>query len=275
MPTFPTLKLGSHSPYVKKLKMDLNGLSKNYNNFTINNIYDLKTKDVVGNFQDAVRIPRDGIVGLRTWKTLIDKVKIIQVKLNSRGYHSGNPDGWFGETTINAVKRFQRDNGLYEEGVINPRTRVKLFDPHHKDNFENRPSSNDIRSLDPYVSFLASEFLRLTRANNLDVRIIAAFRSWDEEDGLFASGRTKPGPIVTNARGGDSYHNWGLAFDASPIENGKLSNDIIKIKKMGKLGEQVGLEWGGSFKSIVDYPHYQYTFGLSTEELLNGKRPTK
>ena len=44
---------------------------------------------------------------------------------------------------------------------------------------------------------------------------------------------------------------------------------------MGKLGEQVGLEWGGSFKSIVDYPHYQYTFGLSTEDLLNGKRPTK
>ncbi|MDR3584798.1 MAG: peptidoglycan-binding protein, partial [Desulfosporosinus sp.] len=113
MPTFPTLKLGSHSPYVKKLKMDLNGLSKNYNNFVINDIYDLKIEDVVKNFQDSVKLPRDGIVGPATWTYLIEKVKKIQEKLNSRGYQTGNPDGWLGVTTINAVKRFQRDNGLH------------------------------------------------------------------------------------------------------------------------------------------------------------------
>jgi peptidoglycan L-alanyl-D-glutamate endopeptidase CwlK len=269
----PTLRLGSKGTYVKKLKIDLNGLSINYNNFIIDDIFDLKIKEVVENFQDEVKLPRDGIVGSATWASLIKKIRLIQVKLNSRGYNSGNPDGWFSAITMNAIKKFQKDNGLYEEGIINPRTRVKLFNPYPKDDFENRPSSNDLRSLNPYVAFLATKFLTLTKAHNLDVRIIAAFRSWDEEDRLYASGRTIPGPIVTNARGGNSYHNWGLAFDAAPFEYNQISNDNAKFKKMGSLGEQVGLKWGGSFKAIVDLPHFQYTFDLSTEDLLNGKRP--
>jgi len=52
-----------------------------------------------------------------------------------------------------------------------------------------------------------------------------------------------------------------------------MSKDINKFKTMGRLGEQVGLEWGGSFKDLVDYPHFQYTFGLSTTDLLNGAAP--
>ena len=74
--------------------------------------------------------------------------------------------------------------------------------------------------------------------------------------------------------GGESYHNWGLAFDAAPFENGVKSNDVKKFKTMGRLGEQVGLEWGGGFKDLIDYPHFQYTFGLSTEDLLNGVTPS-
>lgn len=82
------------------------------------------------------------------------------------------------------------------------------------------------------------------------------------------------GQIVTNARGGDSYHNWGLAFDAAPFEGGQISSDQQKFIQMGHLGQQVGLQWGGTFKAIVDYPHFQYTFGLNTWDLLNGVRPS-
>ena len=275
MQMLPTLKLGSKGPYVKKLKMNLYGLGNNYTDFVIDNIFDLKTKNVVENFQDKAKLPRDGIAGPATWSNLIEKVKLVQTKLDSTGYNPGNPDGWFGPNTTNATKRFQRDNGLYEEGIINPRTREKLFNPYAKGNFKDRPSSNNLNSLDPYVSYLARKFIELSKINNFDIIINVAFRSWDDQDKLYASGRTKPGEKVTNARGGDSYHNWGLAFDATPIENGRISNDIIKFKKMGKLAEQVGLEWGGRFKSIVDFPHFQYTFNLSTEDLLNGKRPPK
>jgi peptidoglycan LD-endopeptidase CwlK len=255
--------------------MNLNGLGLNYNNFAINGVFDNKTKNAVQNFQDRFKLTRDGIVGPATWNVLIANVKAVQRLLNSRGYNSGYDDGWFGSITTNAVRTFQRDNSLYQEGIVNPRTRQRLFNPYPKDNFENRQSSNAISSLNPYVASLAQRFLQLTKANNLDVHIYNAFRSWDEQDRLFAQGRTVPGDIVTNARGGDSYHNWGLAFDAAPYENGKISDDTEKYKKMGQLGQQAGLEWGGTFKSIVDLPHFQYTFGLGTWDLLNGIRPPR
>jgi len=273
MPMLPILMLGSVGPYVKRLQMNLNGLSLNYNNFAVNGVFDVKTRNAVQNFQDRFKLTRDGIVGPVTWSYLIENVKSIQRQLNFRGYNSGYPDGWFGNITTNAVRRFQRDNNLYQEGIINPRTRQRLFNPFPKDNFEYRPSSNALSSLNPHVALLARRFLELTRANNLDVRIYNAFRSWDEQDRTFAQGRTLPGDVVTNARGGDSYHNWGLAFDAAPYENGQISNDTKKYAKMGQLGQQVGLEWGGTFKSIVDLPHFQYTFGLNTWSLLNGARP--
>lgn len=273
MPALPVLQIGSTGPYVQLLQMNLNGLGGNFNNFAIDGVFGIKTQQAVGSYQDEYKLPRDDIVGPITWKVLTDNVKAIQRGLNARGYNAGNPDGWFGQATTYAVIRFQRDNGLYPEGVVNPRTRRKLFNPNPKDNYEYRPTSNSINSLNPYVAQLARKFLDLTRANNLDVRILAAFRSWDDSDRLYAQGRTTPGPIISNSRGGESYHNWGLAFDAAPFENGVKSNDVKKFKTMGRLGEQVGLEWGGGFKDLIDYPHFQYTFGLSTEDLLNGVTP--
>ncbi len=275
MPSLPTLRLGSNNLYVKRLEMNLNGLGRNYNNFIIDNIFDQRTMDAVKNYQDYVKLVRDGIVGPATWGSLIERVKMIQVKLNALGYYPGPTDGWYGPKTINAVKRFQGDQGIVQEGIVNPRTRMKLFNPRPVENVVSRPSSTAMNALNPYVASLAAEFLRLSRANNLDARITAAFRSWDESDRLFALGRTAPGSIVSNARGGDSYHNWGLAFDVTLFENNQVSNDPTKFNLMGRLGEQVGLEWGGRFKSIVDTPHFQYTFGLSTEDLQNGKKTSR
>jgi peptidoglycan L-alanyl-D-glutamate endopeptidase CwlK len=61
--------------------------------------------------------------------------------------------------------------------------------------------------------------------------------------------------------------------------NGAVAWDATdKFVEMGNLGQQVGLEWGGNWKtfviSIVDMPHFQYTYGLSTEQLLDGARPS-
>jgi peptidoglycan L-alanyl-D-glutamate endopeptidase CwlK len=269
----PIIKLGSMGNYVKLFQMNLNGLALNYNGFAIDGVFDVKTSNATKNFQDRFDLISDGIVGPDTWKILIENVKAVQKLLNSRGYRAGYPDGWFGISTTHAVQQFQRDYGLYPSGIVEPRTRRRLFDPHPKHNYESRPSSNDLNSLNPQVAALARRFLDLTRSNQLDVRIYNAFRSWDEQDRLFAQGRWTPGNIVTNARGGDSYHNWGLAFDAAPYENGKMSTDTKKFIRIGHLGQQVGLEWGGTFKSLVDYPHYQYTFGLKTWDLLNGITP--
>ncbi|MDQ0201215.1 peptidoglycan-binding protein [Neobacillus ginsengisoli] len=275
MPELPTIRLGSTGEYVRLLQMNLNGLALNYNNFAINGTYDAKTMAVVKEFQDRFEMESNGIVEAHTWSILIEQVKHVQKQLNIHGYHVGYPDGWYRASTTSAVERFQQNHGLQPLGIVDPRTRRKLFNPHPQDTIEKRPSSNDLNSLHPHVAMLAKRFLELTRTHNIDVRITTAFRSWDESDRLFAQGRTTPGPIVSNARGGDSYHNWGLAFDAALIENGQISNDIRKYFTMGHLGEQLGLKWGGTFKSIVDYPHFQYTFGLNTWDLLNGVIPPK
>ncbi len=273
MADLPVLQESSRGTYVTWLQLNMNGLALNYNEFPTNGIFDQKTSDALKNFQDRFTIDPSGSTNAVTWKVLNNNVMAVQKLLKSRGLYDGAIDGWYGSKTEDAVRRFQSESGLYPTQIVDPRTRQKLFNPHPKEHFETRPTSIDLSSLNPRVAAMARNFLELTRKHNLDVRIITAFRSWEEEDKLYAQGRWTPGQIVTNARGGDSYHNWGLAFDAAPYEHGKMSMDVAKFKQMGALGEQAGLKWGGTFRAIVDYPHFQYTFGLNTWDLLNGVRP--
>lgn len=86
---------------------------------------------------------------------------------------------------------------------------------------------------------------------------------------------------VTNAPGGHSYHNYGLAFDVCVIDRGTLNwvegvdvndNDITDYEELGAIGERLGLQWGGRWK-FADMPHFQLTFGLTIGDLLAGTRP--
>jgi peptidoglycan L-alanyl-D-glutamate endopeptidase CwlK len=280
MATLPTLRLYYQGPSVRILQMDLYGLNYNYNGLQINGVFDSLTDEVVKDFQAENKLVSDGIVGPVTWNVLLGKVVKIQNKLNSLYFILGIADGVFGTNTTNAVKRFQSVNGLVMDGVVNPRTRQQLFNPNPSDNYSTRASSTSLSALNPYVASLAKKFLDLCTASGLNVIIIVTFRSWYDQDVLYAQGRTQPGAIVTDAEGGDSYHNWGLAFDCAPMENGVVAwNATDKFIQMGNLGQQVGLEWGGNWTtfniSIVDMPHFQYTFGLSTEQLLDGARPSQ
>jgi peptidoglycan LD-endopeptidase CwlK len=193
MPTLQTIQLGSRGSTVRLLQMNLNGLALNYNDFTINGLFDVKTEDVLKNFQDRFEVQSTGVVNAVTWKLLTSNVRAIQRLLKSKGYQNWDPDGTYGQSTINAVRRFQSDNGLTQSGIVDPRTQQKLFNPHPKDNFDTRSTSTNLSSLNPYVASLARKFLALTKENGLDVRITTAFRSWTESNRLYAQGRTAPG----------------------------------------------------------------------------------
>jgi len=107
---------------------------------------------------------------------------------------------------------------------------------------------------------------------NQDIAITQTLRTVKEQDALFAQGRTKPGEIVTEARGGYSMHNYGVAFDICPLVNEKLDwNNIPLFEKIGPIGESIGLEWGGHWKTIIDRPHYQYAAGYDIEDFRAGK----
>lgn len=108
-------------------------------------------------------------------------------------------------------------------------------------------------------------------------RFSHTLRTNKEQDLLFSKK-----PKVTNARGGQSYHNYGLAIDIvllldkdingtheTASWNTKLDfdkdgqSDLMEVVKIFKM---YGWEWGGDWK-FVDAPHFQKTFGLSIKQL--------
>lgn len=128
------------------------------------------------------------------------------------------------------------------------------------------------------------------------IRVVQGFRTFAEQTALYALGRTKVNPdgkstknplgnIVTNAKAGTSYHNYGLAIDFSIVidrdKNGtwdelswdvKADRDKDKIpewSEMSNVFEAYGYEWGGRWRTFLDLPHLQKTFGLSWKTLLD------
>lgn len=89
--------------------------------------------------------------------------------------------------------------------------------------------------------------------------ITCTYRSNDEQDALYAVGRTKPGKPVTNAQAGQSPHNYqpSFAFDIGFITlDKKLSWDKKYFKWFAECIESVSVEWGGNW-SFCDPPHFE------------------
>lgn len=89
-------------------------------------------------------------------------------------------------------------------------------------------------------SFIHEAYFRF----GIDLRVIDGYRTVEQQDRLYAQGRTLPGNIVTKAKGGFSNHNFGLAIDVVPFENGKFNWNTKYYPVIGLVGESRGLEWG-------------------------------
>jgi peptidoglycan L-alanyl-D-glutamate endopeptidase CwlK len=132
----------------------------------------------------------------------------------------------------------------------------------------------DLNRLHPVVARLATQLLEACKKEGLVIGISETYRTVERQDYLYAQGRTRPGAIVTYARGSSksSYHQWGLAFDVFQNIRGQ-EYDTKVLRRVGEIGESLGLEWGGRFQGFVDMTHFQYTFGLSIADLNSGKLP--
>jgi peptidoglycan L-alanyl-D-glutamate endopeptidase CwlK len=114
-----------------------------------------------------------------------------------------------------------------------------------------------IEKLYPGIRCQTRDFLK--EAEKLTAFLFCGYRSFEEQTKLYNQGRTTPGSIVTNAKAGSSYHNYGLAIDVVFKNNGNWTWDSKMWKQLGKLGEQYGFEWGGSWTMFPDRPHFQIT----------------
>ncbi len=139
-----------------------------------------------------------------------------------------------------------------------------------KRTIENLGSLNK-KALAKFEPFLVESEAAMSK-EGVTIEVISGLRSWAAQAALYAQGRTKPGRIVTKARPGSSWHNYGLAIDLGLFKNGVYldeRNPAFADKlyaKIGAIAAKHGIEWAGTWKSFTETPHFQVTFGLSLAE---------
>ena len=139
-----------------------------------------------------------------------------------------------------------------------------------------RSEKNMGSGMNSVVKESALEVIKRAYKEGIYVQISSGYRSFADQNALYAKGRTKSGNIVTNAKGGYSNHNFGLAVDyflVSDDGNTALWTVNSKWRRVAAIGKELGFSWGGDWSSFRDYPHLEMTGGLSTAKLRAGSRP--
>lgn len=137
-------------------------------------------------------------------------------------------------------------------------------------------NSRKIEDLNPVVAEMARRFEAECKAEGIDFIFTSTYRDNESQSALYAQGRTTPGKIVTNAKAGQSFHNFRVAFDVVPLRNGKpvwgtTGEDLKLWQRMGAIGKRCGLEWAGEWRTFREFPHFQFTNGRTLAEFQAGK----
>ena len=179
----------------------------------------------------------------------------------SRGYNI-EADGDFGKATDIATKDFQAAQHLRADGKVGDRTykaaeslKVDVGSQKPAEVPASNPSSYNetkLQQVHPALAHRARKIIAFAKADGYELRVTQGLRTFKEQDDLF-----KKRPKVTNARGGQSMHNYGLAVDFAFVVNGKISWDDKLYTRIGKWALNAGLEWGGGWRKFKDMPHVQ------------------
>jgi peptidoglycan L-alanyl-D-glutamate endopeptidase CwlK len=140
-----------------------------------------------------------------------------------------------------------------------------------------------VKQLHPVVAENKDKLIALSEKIGITIVVTDDFRSSAEQDALYRKGRGAEGAIVTQVKGGESYHNYGLAIDfALGVSGGKVIWDLdYDGNRNGKsdwmevvaIAKKLGFSWGGDWAGFPDYPHLQMDFGYTIAQLQRGWRP--
>lgn len=185
-----------------------------------------------------------------------DDITFLQRLLKSAGSDPGPIDGDWGPKTDKAMDKFEVKFAeiAAAEGTFHSRTEAS------------------IKTLHPKAQVLARRSLTSIRNAGINARIISGTRTYAEQNKLFAQGRFgNDGDIVTNARGGQSNHNFGIAWDIGIFSStGAYLSNSPKYAQAGAIAmgaNIVHLEWGGNWTSFIDQPHYQHRTGMLISQI--------
>jgi peptidoglycan L-alanyl-D-glutamate endopeptidase CwlK len=179
-------------------------------------------------------------------------ILFFQRLLKSSGLYTGKLDGIWGPKTEAAVTAFENQSTdiATAYGTFDSRTEMNIYSLHLK------------------AQETARIFMNAMKSAGIGAKIISGTRTYLEQNELFKKGRYgNPPPKVTNARGGSSNHNFGIAWDiglftqsGGYITKAGPYNEASQIVMSGQIP---GLKWGGHWTGFVDPPHYQLATGLT------------
>lgn len=182
-----------------------------------------------------------------------DDIQFLQRILSSCGFYDGPRNGTWSATLDEAEAAFfaESERIKSEQGAFDPRT------------------ESNIITLLPAAQVKARQFMTAVQGRPLTYKIISGTRTYAEQDAL-----ARKRPKVTNARGGQSNHNFGIAWDVGIFDRGKYftgatrreENAYIELGALIKANVS-GLEWGGDWQSFVDRPHYQLATGKTVSQI--------
>lgn len=149
-------------------------------------------------------------------------------------------------------------------------------DWHTVDNFTfgkdrgNTPMVADLDALHPYFRDKIVELINRCHKKGIELAVVESYRTRAKQAEYYSMGKK-----YTRSAGGKSKHQYGLAVDLVPIVNGEPQWDNKALwRKIGVVGESLGLRWGGRWRSIYDPAHFEWTGGLSGYHLANGILPS-
>ena len=163
------------------------------------------------------------------------------------------------EDMISAV---QKKVGVQVDGRAGTKTWGAIYSHIVKPTIEGGSPSEAISLVDSrsekYIATLLPEVQPIARAlvqkagqNGIRIKVISGLRTYTEQDELYAQGRTTTGPKVTNARGGHSNHNFGIAFDIGVFEGTKYLGESQNTKLSAYLEWIWGLSGAGTGKPLL------------------------
>jgi peptidoglycan L-alanyl-D-glutamate endopeptidase CwlK len=184
----------------------------------------------------------------------LNDVLFFQRFLSCAGFYSGPLDGKWSAAVDEASLKFDAETAA-----------IKAL--HGK--YDSRTEGH-IMTMQPKAQVLARQFMKALVGFKHTVKIISGTRSYAEQDALYALGRTvrPPNRTVTNAEGGESNHNFSIAWDIGIFDaatgayftgaTAAQRKAYADVAALTKAALQPELEWGGDWVSFQDPPHYQH-----------------
>lgn len=134
-------------------------------------------------------------------------------------------------------------------------------------------NSRNIEDLDPEAMTVCERHMALCSQAGITLIITSTYRDYEEQDELYAQGRTTPGKVVTHAQAGQSYHNFKTAWDCVPLKDGKADWNVEDpvFQQMITLGRQAGAEAGYDWSENKRDPDHFQVRPLNIQNVVEAK----